>query len=85
VCDDHRVRLGDMTLDDLVSWGWSTALALTGIVLIYWVDVIAGGLLLVVGLAGMHAVRVRFGWRTRTGHSWSSSARSTTVARSSGD
>src|SRR5258707_910534 len=60
MCDDHRVRLRDMSLDDLISWGWSTTLASTGIVLMYWVDLIAGGLLLVLGLAGMHAVRVRF-------------------------
>jgi hypothetical protein len=54
----------DLTVDDLVSWGWSLALASTGIVFMYWVDVIAGAVLLVVGLAGMRAVRVRHGRRS---------------------
>jgi hypothetical protein len=48
-----------MTLDDLVSWGWSTTLASTGVVCMYWLDVIVGAALLVLGLAGMHVVRVR--------------------------
>jgi hypothetical protein len=56
-----------MTIDDLVSWGWSTALASTGVVVMYWLDVIAGAILLVLGLAGMHAVRARL--RRRTGGS----------------
>jgi hypothetical protein len=49
----------DLTIDDLVAWGWSTALASTGIVFMYWVDVIVGAVLLVVGLAGMRTVRLR--------------------------
>jgi len=52
-----------MTVDDLVSWGWSTTLASTGVVIMYWIDVIAGAVLLVLGLAGMHIVRVRFSRR----------------------
>jgi hypothetical protein len=58
------MRLREMTLDDLVSWSWATVLASTGVVIIYWLDPIVGGVLLVVGLAGMHAVRVRFRRRT---------------------
>ena len=49
----------DMTIDDLVAWGWSVALASTGIVFMYLVDVIVGAVLLVVGLAGMRVVRLR--------------------------
>jgi len=74
-----------MSLDDLVSWGFATALAAAGIVLIYAVDVVAGAMLLVIGLAGMHAVRVRVGRRTATSQSSSRAARSTTLANSSGD
>ena len=86
MCDDRGVRLRDMCGDDLVSWGWSLALASTGIVFLYWVDVIPGALLLVVGLAGMHVVRVRFRRRAAVaGQSSSRSARSTTLASSSSD
>jgi len=80
------VRLRGMTLDDLVSWGWSTALASTGIVCMYWVDVIAGAVLLMLGLLGMHVVRARIRHRIAAAHqSTSSVARSTTLASPSGD
>lgn len=85
VCDDRWMRLRDMSLDDLVSWSFATALASTGIVLMYAVDVIAGGVLLAIGLTGMHAVRVRFRRRTSMGQSSSRAARSTTLTNSSGD
>jgi hypothetical protein len=63
MCDDQQVRLRDMTVDDLVSWAWSTALASTGVVTMYCVDAIAGAVLLVLGLVGMHVVRKRFNRR----------------------
>jgi hypothetical protein len=75
-----------MTIDDLVSWGWSLALASTGIACVYWVDVLVGAVLLLVGLTGMHAVRVRFRRRAAVvAHSSSSSVTSTTSASSSSD
>jgi uncharacterized membrane protein len=82
----HSVRLRDMTIDDLVSWGWSLALASTGIVFVYWVDVLVGAVLLLVGLTGMHVVRLRFRRRAAVlAHASSSAATSTTSASSSSD
>jgi len=54
------VKLREVTVDDRVSWGFSLAVALAGIAVAWWINLVAGVALLLLGCAGMYAVRVPF-------------------------